>query len=583
MTISTKSMFPAIHSLSVMRARHFALPASVLVLAGCGAPPQPESVSPQPAPEPQRVVFVERAAELGLDFVHDPGVSGETHFPEIMGSGGALFDFDNDGDLDVYLIQGGSLLEAREMPNRLFVNQLVPTGELGFTDGTAGSGLGDTGYGMGVAAGDIDNDGDTDLYVTNVGPNALYRNNGDGTFSDITPAAERGDDAWSTSASFVDYDNDADLDLYVANYVSFSLANNISCTGHGGQRDFCDPMAFEPRGDRLWRNDGGGSFSDVTPGSGIDRSFGNGLGVTAADFDGNGLQDLYVANDKMANQLWIARPDGGFEDQALMSGNAYNADGVAEASMGLSAGDFDNDGDEDLFMTHLGAETNTLYRNDGRGSFVDVSDLTRLSVPSLGFTGFGAAWFDADHDGFLDLFSANGAVQIEPLQAGTDPYPYRQRNQIFFNVEGRHFVDGSKSAGEAMQMSEVSRGAAFGDIDNDGDVDVLVTNNNGPVRLLLNELGNGRPWLRLHLTGSDSNRDAIGVRVALTRGGEPVYWRRVHTDGSYLSASDRRLHFGVPDAAVLDGIRVQWPSGAVEEWPLKGLNREIALVEGSAP
>ncbi len=563
--------------------RHLALLACALYVYGCGSPSDPPPVqSPPPAAEPEFTLFVERAAEVGLDFVHDPGVSGENHFPEIMGSGGALFDYDDDGDMDVYLIQGGSLAGQRELPNRLFENRLIPDGELRFVDRTTDSGLGDTGYGMGAAVGDIDNDGDADLYVSNVGPNVLFRNNGDGTFSDITPLAERGDDAWSTSVSFVDYDNDADLDLYVANYVSFSLANNIRCTGHGGQPDFCDPLAFSPRGDRLWRNDGEGRFSDVTAGSGIDGSFANGLGVTAADFDGNGLPDLYVANDKMANQFWIAGAAGGFEDRALMSGNAYNADGVPEASMGLSAGDFDNDGDDDLFMTHLGAETNTLYRNEGNGSFVDVSDLTRLSVPSLGFTGFGAAWFDADHDGFVDLFSANGAVQIEPLQAGTDPYPYRQKNQIFFNLDGKRFADRSATSGEAMQVSEVSRGAAFGDIDNDGDVDVLVTNNNGPVRLLLNELANGRRWLRLDLTGTASNRDAMGARVALIRGGEPVYWRRVHTDGSYLSASDGRVFFGVPDDAAVDGIRVYWPSGAVEEWPLEGLNREIALVEGSA-
>lgn len=556
-------------------------PTLLALVYACQQPPAEvdPDVSKLPLDSAAAVAFFsEQAAAAGLNFNHDPGASDELFLPEIMGSGAALFDYDNDGDLDVYLLQGGSL-QTGGKSNRLFVNELVPTGKLHFHEQTLAAGLGDAGYGMGAAVGDIDNDGDADLYVTNVGANSLWRNNGDGTFTETTAAADRRMGAWSTSAAFADYDRDGDLDLFVANYVAFSIGNNVPCTGHAGQRDYCDPLAYAPAADVLWRNEGSGEFVDVTAASGMDATFANGLGVTAADFNADGWPDFYVANDKTPNHLWLNQGDGSFVEDGLISGSAYNADGTAEASMGVSAGDFDNDGDPDLFMTHLGAETNTLYRNDGSGNFIDISDMSRLSIASLGFTGFGTAWFDIDHDGYLDLFSANGAVQIEPSQAG-DSYPYRQRNQLFLNLAGQRFE--ARDGGPALQVAEVSRGAAFGDIDNDGDVDIVVTNNNGPLRLLRNDYSNDRAWLALSLRGTVSNRDAVGARVALLQAGKPVLWRRAHTDGSYLSASDKRVQFGLGEF-VIDAVRVHWPAGGVEEWPITDVNRHIQLIEGTAP
>ncbi|MBT8447768.1 MAG: CRTAC1 family protein [Gammaproteobacteria bacterium] len=551
----------------------------MLTLVACEASDRAPVVA---TPPPATVeVFSDVAQKSGLRFGHETGATGQFYLPEIMGSGVALIDYDADGDLDAYLIQSARFPGAPPGPsNRLFRNELRPSGVLSFVDVTEEAGVGYSGYGMGAAVADVDNDGDQDLYVTNFGPNALFRNNGDGTFSNATSDAERAASDWSTSASFLDYDRDGDLDLYVASYVTFSLTNNVECFGHAGQRDYCDPKAYTPQQDRLWRNDGNARFVDVSAESGIKAGFGNGLGVTSADFNGDGWPDIYVANDQTANNLWVNQQDGTFTDEALISGCAYNASGAPEASMGVTAGDYDGDGDEDLFMTHLGSQTNTIYRNNGRGEFTDFTDQAGLSAPSVGFTGFGAAWFDVDNDGLLDLYSANGAVQIEPAQAVQEAYPYLQRNQLFRNNGAGGFVDVSAQSGEAMQLALVSRGAAFGDIDNDGDTDVLVTNNKGPAQLLLNERAANR-WLQVRLAGAESNRDGAGARVAIVRNGEPLLWRRAHTDGSYLSASDGRVHFGLDGIEPVDAVRVDWPSGLSEAWEVDEMNLELTLREGS--
>ncbi len=544
-----------------------------------------------PQTPPTQTVFVERAIETGLEFSHFVGATGEYFFPEIMGSGVALIDYDLDGDLDVYAVQSAQLGDPQagllfaepdsHWPgNRLYRNGLVPDGTLSFTDVTDGSGAGDTGYGMGVAVGDVDNDGDPDMYVTNYGADVLLVNAGDGTFRDVTAEAGIDDTGWGTSASFFDYDLDGDLDLFVANYVTFTLTNNVRCSSASGQRDYCDPTTYRPMRDRLWENDGNGRFRDVSDEVGLDAAYGNGLGVATADLDGNGWPDVYVANDKLANQLWINDGEGAFADTALMSGSAYNADGLAEAGMGVTAGDVDGDGDDDLFMTHLKSQTNTLYLNDGAGNFTDDTDRFQLGLSSLRYTGFGTAWFDYDNDGLPDLFVANGAVIVESDQFGSDPYPYRQQNQLFRNVDGKGFVDVTAASGEAMTVSLVSRGAAFGDIDNDGDTDVVVSNNNGPLRLLLNEIGNDNNWLRLRLVGSDAPRDGTGAMVALVRADGSTLWRRTHTDGSYLSASDGRVLFGLGGEPAYEAVGVVWPGGQRERWPADGANRELTLVQG---
>ncbi len=374
--------------------------------------------------------------------------------PEIMGAGGALFDYDNDGDLDVYLIQG-AMLDEKKKPseakfpppkewkpgNRLFRNELIPSGKLRFTDLTEKAGVGSNGYGMGVATGDYDNDGDIDLFVSNFGPDILYRNNGNGTFTDVTreagpsagsPSTGLDDPRWSSSAAFVDYDRDGDLDLFVCNYIDFTIKGNKRCFAPTGEPDYCSPSSYRPALDRLFRNEGGGKFSDVTQSSGISAAFGPGLGVTCADFNGDGLIDIYVANDGAANLLWINKGGGKFEENGLISGASYAADGVARAGMGVTAADFDNDGDEDLLVTNLTKEGSTLYRNNGKGQFDDTTIEFNLAQASFLSTGFGAGWFDYDNDGWLDLFAANGAVTLLPALRG-QPYPFHQRNQLFHN------------------------------------------------------------------------------------------------------------------------------------------------------
>ena len=539
------------------------------------------------------VVFREAAAETGLGFQHFLGSTGEFYFPEVAAAGVGLFDYDNDGDLDVYFLQGSmldadkSLAEAAFPPpeehwpdNRLFRNELVPDGVLRFTDVTDDAGVGNEGYGMGATVGDYDNDGDPDLYVTNFGSNVLYRNDGDGRFTDVTATARVDDGRWSASASFVDYDLDGDLDLFVTNYVDFTVSGARPCADPIGQRDYCGPQTYEALPDRLYRNEGDGTFSDVTEAAGIDAAYGSGLGVIAADFNSDGWPDIYVANDLRANQLWLNQRDGTFRDVALISGTAVNADGQVEASMGVAISDFDEDGDEDLFMTHLTAETNTLYLNDGNATFVDATVRFNLAGSSKPMTGFGTNWFDFSNNGYLDLFISNGAVKRLASLQGT-PYPFQQKNQLLRNEGGKVFSDISQTSGPAMQLMDVSRGAACGDIDNDGDVDVVVSNANGPARLMINKIGNRLNWLLVRLEGTRANRDGIGARVTVLHAGGRLIWRRAHTDGSYLSANDIRVHFGLGKMERIDGIQVDWPGGDSEVWSAVAINSFVRLKQGT--
>jgi hypothetical protein len=530
------------------------------------------------------VLFRDAEEESGLRFRHFAGATGEYYMPEIMGGGGALFDYDGDGDLDVFLVQGAPLAPgtgATPAPagHRLFRNDLGGQGPR-FVDVTEKAGLGRSVHGMGAAVGDYDNDGDPDLFVTAFGPNTLFRNDGQGVFTDVTAAAGVAEDRWSTSASFLDYDRDGDLDLFVANYLDFTVAGNKRCFDGVGARDYCAPASYRPVPDRLFRNEGGGRFQDVTEAAGLTRADGPGLGVVAADLDDDGWPDLYVANDGAANQLWINRRDGTFEDRALLAGTAYNAEGLPEGSMGVAAEDFDGDGDVDLFVTNLPRETNTLYVNQGQGLFHDATDAWGLGVPSVTHTGFGTLLFDYDHDGWRDLFVANGAVtNLEALRGR--PYPFQEQSQLFHHPGRPPFVEVGAPAGAFAGRAEVSRGVAGGDVDNDGDLDLLVTNNNGPARLLLNVAPRRGQWLQVRLRGVTDNRDGIGARVGVVReGGAPTLWGRAHTDGSYLTAGDPRVHFGLGAAPPRDVV-VRWPGGARETWPVPGGDRSLTLTQGT--
>jgi hypothetical protein len=533
-------------------------------------------------------LFIESAASTGLDFTHVTGATGRYFMAEQMGAGVALFDYDNDGDLDVFFVQGGPLEagpgERKSGPScRLFRNDLTvgPDGKrsLHFTDVTERAGLALRTYGMGAAVGDYDNDGYLDLFVTGFGAATLFHNNGDGTFTDVTAKAGLADPLWSTSAAFVDYDRDGRLDLFVAHYLDFSIASNKVCHDAVGARDYCSPRAYQPVPSTLYHNDGDGHFSNATEKAGIGKAFGAGLGVAMGDYNGDGWPDLYVANDATPNQLWINRHDGTFVDEGLLSGSALNAAGNPEGSMGIASGDFDGDGDEDLFVTNIAGETFALYVNDGKGNFEDARARSGLAAPTAASTGFGTDWIDYDNDGRLDLFVANGAVNVVEAQRG-QPRPFRMKNQLFHNAGGGRFTESSAEGGAAFAVGGIGRGAAFGDIDNDGDVDIVVTNNGGPALLLLNqtaEHGGANHWLDISVRQPATNRFAIGAWIGVERTGQPTLWRRVRTDGSYLSASDTRVHFGLGASRAITALIIQWPDGQRQRRTDVKIDRAVTL------
>ena len=501
--------------------------------------------------------------------------------PESLGSGGGFFDYDNDGDLDIYLVNGawhGKLKNRPALKDRLFRQEVNGS----FVDVTESSGLGDTGYGMGVAIGDIENDGDLDVYVTNYGQDAMYRNNGEGTFTNITQQAGINDTAWGASAVFFDYDRDGFLDLYVSNYVSYDSA--IVCTDKAGRPDYCGPKGFSGLPDILYHNDGDGTFTDVSERAGIITEMYRGLGVVSADFNKDSYPDIYVANDGEPNLLWINRGDGSFQDQAVILGAAVNATGQPEASMGVTAGDADGDQDLDLFMTHLRDEKNTFYRNHGTIRFQDESWAAGLAGISLPYTGFGTGFFDYDHDGDLDLAVVNGRVTRGPLLTSHQPHrywdDYAEPNFLFQNDGEGHFQPASDQAGAFASTVENSRGLAFGDVDNDGDIDLLVTNEGGPARLYRNDGESKGHWLLIRALDPRLKRDAIGAEITVVYDGKRQM-RLVSPGYSYLCSNDPRVHFGLGSATYVDQILVRWPDGSQEQFAALRADQIITLKKGT--
>ena len=538
----------------------------------------------------QGVQFVDVTAQANVGFRHVHGGSGRKYFVETMGAGCGFFDYDNDGDLDLYAVNGAALpgFAGDVTPtNRLYRNN----GDGTFTDVTERAGVGDTGYGKGCVAGDIDNDGDLDLYVANYGPNLLYRNNGDGTFTDVTERAGVGDSHWGAGCAFLDYDNDGDLDLYAANYLDYSLDDpridlipyivDYQGAPVTDLKTYPHPHNFNGVPDRLYRNNGDGTFTDVADAAGVANAEGKSLGVVVIDYDDDGDPDLYVANDMVGNFLYRNEGDGTFAEVGLISGVAYDENGQEEGGMGVDAGDYDNDGRMDLIVTNFQHETYTLYHNNGDGTFSDVSfasDTGRVTRPYLGW---GVGFFDYDNDGYGDLFAANGHVQdnIERLDRSTS---YPQRNLLFHNNGEGTFADASLKSGDGMRLVKASRGTAFGDYDNDGDVDLFVLNANERSDLLRNDGGNRNNHLTVRTVGTVSNRDGIGARVRVVSG-RLRQVKEVRSGSSYLSQNDLRVHFGLGRRSTVDTLEIRWPSGVVQVLKDVPVNQFLTVTEQVNP
>jgi hypothetical protein len=536
------------------------------------------------------VYFVDVTHQAGLDkFHHRSGEPTKTTILETPGSGVALLDYDNDGWLDIYLLNGSTVgaLKGKELPPRAMLLHNNHDGT--FTDVTEKAGVANERWGFGVAVGDYDNDGWPDIYVSNCGKNRLYHNNHDGTFTDVAEKAGATLGGWSTGATWGDYDHDGYLDLFVPGYVKFDI-NNPPISGRGGlPQGFCEfrgvPVMCGPRGlpgesDHLFHNNKDGTFTDVSVKAGVDDSRGYyGLSSVFVDIDDDGWVDLAVANDSVPKYLYRNKHDGTFEDVSYLSGFALNDDGREQAAMGIAVGDYNRDGHVDLYITNFADDYNTLYRNDGEGGFTDVSSQAGISNLTLPFLGWGTGFLDFDNDGLLDIFVANGHVypEVDKTDWGTT---YRQRPLLLRNMDGQKFQEVPPATGSGLAVVVPARGAAFGDLFNDGHINVVLNNMDATPTLLRNVTKNANHWVTLKLVGgAKSPRDAIGAKVFLTAGG--VRQRAdIFSGGSYASSSDQRLHFGLASATKIEKVELLWPSGVKETIELPAVDRIYTLVEG---
>ena len=526
--------------------------------------------------------LVDVAEQAGLTLLNICGGPSKDFIVEVNGNGAAFFDYDNDADMDVLIVNGSTLANMKHGGDQM-VALFRNDGKGQFADVTAASGLRARGWGMGTCIADYDNDGFQDIYVTAFGPNVLVRNNGDGTFTDVTAGAGVGDTRWSTNCAFADYDRDGDVDLYVANYLAFSEVTiprrgaSANCR-YLGIDVMCGPRDLVGEPDALYRNNGDGTFTDVTRATGIVDPGHYGFGVIFSDLDGDSWPDIFVANDSVPNLLFRNNRDGTFSETGLASGLALNGDGKPQAGMGADAADYDGDGRLDVFVTNFSQDYNTLYRNSAEGFFLDVSHETGVATPSIPYLGWGTGFADFDNDGLLDIFVANGHVypDIDRFGLGTK---YLQRKQLFRNLGKGRFRDASEEVGAGLLIEKSSRGAAFGDIDNDGDIDVLVINMNDRPTLLRNDTRSANNWIALKLVGRSHNRDAIGARVWLEDEGS-LQVAEVRSGGSYLSHNDMRVRFGLGRRTKVPPLKVRWPDGAAEWFEGLTINRNLVIRQG---
>jgi len=533
---------------------------------------------------PQGVVFREAREGSGVDYVNVSGEPEKHHILSTLGSGVALFDYDEDGDLDLYFangaaIEGGRVKEVAA--DRLYRNE----GGWSFVDVTGQAGLGDTGWGVGVTAADYDDDGLPDLYVTRIGRNLLYRNRGDGTFEELAERTGVADPHWGTSAAFFDADRDGDLDLYVDNYVDVDL-ENIPPPGQEarcqwfGLEIMCGPKGLPGTSDVFFLNRGDGTFGDATEAAGLgDPTGAYALGVVTGDYDDDGDLDLYVANDSAANFLYQNDGRGHFTESAFLSGVALSSDGLAQAGMGVDMGDLNGDGRLDLFVTNFSHEPNNAYLNHGHGLFLDAVGEANLHGASWFALGWGTRLIDFDHDGDLDVFVANGHV-YPGVDRSNLKTRYHQANQIFWNDGAGVFSEHEFAPGDAMRRFAASRSAAFGDVDGDGDVDGVIVNIDAAPSLLVNELEGERQGVLFRLVGTRGPRDAIGARITV-EAGHVRQMREIHPSGSFLASSDGRAHFGWSGVGSVDRVQVRWPGGRVESFSVSEAGIVITLVEGT--
>ncbi len=508
--------------------------------------------------------FVDVTDKAGIRFTHETGAFGKKYLPETMGSGCAFFDLDSDGDQDILLVNGTTWPDspraaAGKRPSAaLYRNR----GDGTYEDVTAGSGLDRSLYGMGVAISDYDNDGDPDVYLTALGPNVLLRNEGGGKFADVTAAAGVGDAGFGASAAWLDYDKDGDLDLFVINYVEWTRETDIYCSLDGKTKSYCTPESYNGASPVLYRNDGKGTFTDVSREAGLFNPRGKGLGVAVFDFDADGNLDLAVSNDTQPNNLYKNNGNGTFTDVGILAGVAFAETGVARGAMGIDAGDYDGSGRESLVIGNFSNEMISLYHNEGRGFFIDTAPVSEVGRASLLTLAFAAFFFDADLDGRMDIFVANGHVEND-IQAVQQRVTYAQPPHLFWNLGDGRFRDVARDVGPELSRPLVARGAAYGDIDSDGDLDLLVTTSGGRAYLYRNDLAGKRGWIGFRLKGKAGNRDGIGARIRLTSGGK-TQTATVKSATGYLSQNQLPVTFGLGASASVSKVEILWPSGKTQ-------------------